>query len=109
MGTEWEPPKWRREGRTGPGPAAPKYAKAKDRNTVRKGGEVGSQNGRKPPNPHRVPKSHGKRPSAPSPRQGKSDCCPMVAAGRSAKRGQFRLARRYAAMSVRLIAAKAVA
>lgn len=45
MGIEWEPPKWRREGRTGPGPGAPKYAKAKDRNKIRKGGSVGG-------NPH---------------------------------------------------------
>lgn len=36
----------------------------------------------------------------------KGDCCPMVAAVRSVKRGQFRLARRYAGMSVRLIAAR---
>lgn len=33
-------------------------------------------------------------------------CCPMVAAVVSVKRGQFKLARRYAAMSVRLIAAR---
>lgn len=33
-------------------------------------------------------------------------CCPMVAALRSVKRGKFRLARRYAAMSLRLIAAR---
>jgi hypothetical protein len=31
-------------------------------------------------------------------------CCPMVAAVKSVKRGKFRLARRYAALSVRLIA-----
>lgn len=36
----------------------------------------------------------------------KRDCCPMVSAARSARRGQLRLARRYAAMSVRLIAAR---
>jgi hypothetical protein len=30
-------------------------------------------------------------------------CCPMVAAARAARAGKFRLARRYAAMSVRLI------
>ena len=35
--------------------------------------------------------------------------CPMVAAVRSVKRGQYRLARRYTAMSVRLIAARMVA
>jgi len=35
-------------------------------------------------------------------------CCPMVAAGRAARRGKFRLAARYAAWSVRLIAARIV-
>lgn len=35
-------------------------------------------------------------------------CCPMVAAVQSVKRGKFRLARRYAAMSIRLIAARIV-
>jgi hypothetical protein len=35
---------------------------------------------------------------------GDTSCCPMVAAVRSLKRGKFRLARRYAAMSVRLLA-----
>lgn len=41
---------------------------------------------------------------------GKSNkgCCPMVAAVRSVKRGQFKLARRYAGMSVRLIGARMV-
>lgn len=34
------------------------------------------------------------------------ECCPMVAALRSVKRGKFRLARRYAAWSVRLIAGR---
>jgi hypothetical protein len=33
----------------------------------------------------------------------KGGCCPMVAALVSVKRGKFRLARRYAAMSVRLM------
>lgn len=33
-------------------------------------------------------------------------CCPMVAAGRAARRGKYRLARRYAVMAVRLIAAR---
>lgn len=33
-------------------------------------------------------------------------CCPMVAAVVSVKQGKFKLARRYAAMSVRLIAAR---
>jgi hypothetical protein len=34
------------------------------------------------------------------------NCCPMVAAVQSARRGKYRLARRYAVMSVRLIAAR---
>jgi hypothetical protein len=33
-----------------------------------------------------------------------NDCCPMVAAIRSVRRGKYRLARRYAALSARLIA-----
>lgn len=33
-------------------------------------------------------------------------CCPMVEAGRALRRRRFRLARRYAAMSVRLMAAR---
>lgn len=33
-------------------------------------------------------------------------CCSMVEAGRSIKRGKFRLAARYARLSVRLIAAR---
>jgi hypothetical protein len=36
----------------------------------------------------------------------KKGCCPMVEAVNSVKRGKFRLARRYAAMSVRLLAAR---
>jgi hypothetical protein len=36
----------------------------------------------------------------------KKDCCPMVAALRSVKQGKFKLARRYAAMSGRLILAR---
>lgn len=38
----------------------------------------------------------------------KKECCPMVAAVRSVKEGKFKLARRYAAMSVRLMAARIV-
>jgi hypothetical protein len=34
------------------------------------------------------------------------NCCSMVAAVRAVKRGKYRLARRYAAMSVRLIAGR---
>lgn len=42
-------------------------------------------------------------------KQSDRKCCPMVEAVVSVKRGNFRLARRYAAMSVRLIAARVVA
>jgi hypothetical protein len=38
----------------------------------------------------------------------KKGCCSMVAAVKSVKRGKYRLARRYAAMSVRLIVARLV-
>jgi hypothetical protein len=34
---EWESPKWRRQGRTGSGPFAPRYARRSDRRAVRKG------------------------------------------------------------------------
>lgn len=37
MGLEWRGPEWREQGRTGPGPAAPKYARGKDRRAVRRG------------------------------------------------------------------------
>lgn len=46
----------------------------------------------------------GTRPPAP-PSKG---CCPMVAAVRSVRHGRYRLARRYAAMSVRLIAERLI-
>lgn len=36
----------------------------------------------------------------------KRSCCAMVEAGRAARIGKFRLARRYAAMSARLMAAR---
>lgn len=42
MGNDWDVPKWRREGRTGPGPAAPKYSKRSDRNKVRGEKPVGN-------------------------------------------------------------------
>lgn len=72
-------PRWRREGRTGPGPLAPRYASRKDRRTVRRGGTPGQ-----PPE--------------------KNKCCPMVEAAVSVKRGNMRLARRYALLSLRLLA-----
>jgi hypothetical protein len=76
----------------------------------------------KPPDPRGVPKSHGRKPTNPQTakrRNGRKPaqhgdyygnnpdaCCPMVAAVQSVKRGKYRLARRYAAMSLRLIAAR---
>jgi hypothetical protein len=44
MGSSWDQPKWRREGRTGSGPDAPQYAKLRNRNAVRSGNDskVGS-------------------------------------------------------------------
>jgi hypothetical protein len=79
MGHDWDDvPKWRKQGRTGPGPAAPRYSSRRDRATVRRGGKPG-----KPP---------------------EKKCCPMVEAGRAVRRGRFRLARRYALLSLRLIA-----
>lgn len=82
---------------------------------------MASRNGRKPPNPERVPKSHGHKPSPPTtapanhgrkpppPKPDSDDCCPMVAAVKAVRRRRFRLARRYGAMSVRLIAARLAA
>lgn len=77
---DWDTPRWRQEGRTGP--HGPKYKKLRDREKVRRGGKPGG-----PPQ--------------------KGECCPMVAALRSARRRKFRLARRYAVMSARLVAARA--
>lgn len=52
------------------------------------------------------PANTSHKPPAPKPHSaGSGICCPMVAAGRAAARGRWRLARRYAAWSLRLIAA----
>lgn len=51
-------------------------------------------NGRKGPKP---PIAHGGNPDS---------CCPMVAAVHALERGKFRLAARYARMSVRLMVAR---
>jgi len=69
---------------------------------------VPKQHGRMPPNPQRVKPQHGRKPLTPGRVDGKNRayCCPMVAAVRSVKRGKLRLARRYAAMSIGLIAAR---
>jgi hypothetical protein len=47
------------------------------------------------------PSQHGKRPV--SPRPGADKCCPMVETVHAVRRGKFKLARRYAALSVRLM------
>lgn len=60
-----------------------------------------------PPRPSRLTKQGSGNTSGGGRKTG--GCCPMAAAVRSVKAGKFRLARRYAAMSVRLIAARAVA
>ena len=54
------------------------------------------------------PEPYRGRPSNSHKRGGnkKKGCCAMAAALHSARRGQFRLARRYTAMSARLIAAR---
>jgi len=64
-----------------------------------------ARNRRKPPMPSS--KVNGRRPAPPPPRQGRNECCPMVAAVGAARRGKFRLARRYAVWSVRLLASPA--
>lgn len=62
------------------------------------------------PGPGYRPSGRGSGTSHTGPGGGTSggNCCPMVAALQSVKRGKFRLARRYAAMSVRLLAARYV-
>lgn len=66
-------PRWRQEGRTGPN--GPRYASRRDRAAVRRGGSPG-----KPPK--------------------KKKLCPMIEAVVSVKRGNYRLARRYAVLGV---------
>lgn len=69
--------------------------------------------GRKPPNPAKVkPRARDRRqPPAPPSQRGnhprQDSWCPMVAALHSLRRRRYRLARRYAVMSLRLIAARA--
>lgn len=51
--------------------------------------------------------NHGRKPKAPPPHTSRGGgCCAMAAAGRAVRRGRFRLARRYAVMSVRLVVAR---
>jgi hypothetical protein len=71
---------------------------------------VPKQWGKKPVNPQKVKPNHGRKPVNPGRIDGRNPdaCCPMVAAVQSVKRGKFRLARRYAAWSLRLITARMV-
>lgn len=84
-------PKTKNNGRKPPLPAPPK---------------PGSRTRRLPPPPPVSTKIHGGRPAPPPKRTGRSECCPMVAAVHALERGQFRLARRYAGWSLRIIAAR---
>lgn len=97
MGADWDDfiPDWVRRNRTGPGPLAPRYEQ--------KGMAMGQWKGDSNPGGPggRTRKIKSKKAKA---GHKKKICnCPMVAAVDSVKRGNFRLARRYAAMSVRLI------
>lgn len=76
-----------------------------------------NSHGRRPPDPRRIPKQHGRKPpmgkpnhgrmpSPPPQRTGKTTCCSMVAASRAARHGQWKLALRYTRMAPRFIAAK---
>lgn len=60
------------------------------------------------PNNGRPPRVRRATQLPPPPPPPRAECCPMVAAVRSVRQGRFRLARRYAVMSVRLIAARIV-
>lgn len=66
--------------------------------------------GRKPPNPQNIkPRSRDRRKPPKTPSQAGSNteaCCPMVAAVHSLRRNKFRLAARYARMSLRILAAR---
>lgn len=83
MPLDWDDflPDWVRDNRTGPGACAPRYAKR---------GEAARR--------YKASNSGGDKP--------KPKCCPMVAAVVSAKDGNWRLARRYARLAVRLMAAR---
>lgn len=103
MGNDWDIPKWQREGRTGPGPAAPKYAKLSDRNKVRRGKPVGKNNGGKGGSNPGWYKPGGNGPyswgNGPQPK--KSGCCFAGQAVKAVWAGKFRLARRFARLDVK--------
>lgn len=62
-----------------------------------------SNNGGWTPRPGSNRRARVRRPSEVGNSVNGQGCCPMVAAVRSVRRGKFRLARRYAVMSVRLM------
>lgn len=101
MGIEWELPDWRKQGRTGPGPAAPKYKKLSDRNKVRKGKPVGKDQfgdggtRRIPASKIKASKSGGGGGNK------KKGCCSYVEAGKAIRRRKFRLAARYVRLDVK--------
>lgn len=84
-------PKWRNEGRTGPN--GPRYAKSKDRATVRNGGKVSKSKGSKQPT--NGPYSWGNGP------QPKGKCCFAGEAVKAVWAGKFRLARRFAVLDIK--------
>lgn len=83
----------------------------KNRPQNRRGSNKPSNRGPAAPKPQPQPvRAKGTQHKGPRPSGGSSSdkCCPMVAALVSARRGKFRLARRYAALSARLIAARII-
>jgi hypothetical protein len=100
MGIQWETPKWRQEGRTGPGPIAPKYKKLSDRNKVRKGKPVGQWKGDSNPG---GPGGRTRKIQTGGGGGGnkKKGCCSYVEAGKSLQRRKFRLAARYVRLDVK--------
>lgn len=103
MGLDWDDiPQWRKEGRTGPGPAAPRYASRKDRSKVRRGKPVGKdQFGHG--GSRRIPASKIKK-SQQGGSHKKKGCCSIAAGIRSIKDGNLRLGMRYFRMTPRFIA-----
>ena len=102
MATDWDDwiPDWVRQNRTGPGPLAPRY----QQRGMAMGQWKGDSNPGGPGGRTRKIKSK----KAKSAHKKNFFDCPMMAAVVSVKRGNFRLARRYAALSVRLIAGRFV-
>jgi hypothetical protein len=70
------------------------------------GGNSGGVGGKRQRIQSNVPRGKTSHRGGGKPPAKKSNCCSMAAAVRAVKRGKFRLARRYAVMSIRLIAAR---